>query len=122
MPRYVDGFVIPIPKKNLATYRKIARAAGKIWKEHGALEYMECVGDDVPFGKHTSFPRSVKLKPSETVWFSFIVFKSRRDRDRINAAVMKDPRMEQMASQFKGRPPFDGKRMIFGGFKAMVDM
>lgn len=122
MPRYVDGFVIPIPKKNLATYRKIARAAGKIWKEHGALEYMECVGDDVPFGKHTSFPRSVKLKPSETVWFSFIVFKSRRDRDRINAAVMKDPRMERMASQFKGRPPFDGKRMIFGGFKAMVDM
>jgi uncharacterized protein YbaA (DUF1428 family) len=122
MPRYVDGFLIPIPKKNLATYRKIARAAGKIWMEHGALQYLECVGDDVPYGKLTSFPRSVKLKPSETVWFSFIVYKSRRDRDRINAAVMKDPRMERMAKQFKGRPPFDGKRMIFGGFKAMVDM
>ena len=93
MARYVDGFVLPIPKKNAAAYRRMAQKAGKIWREHGALEYVECIGDDVKPGKHTSFPQSVKLKPGEVVWFSFIVYKSRKHRDRVNAKVMKDPRV-----------------------------
>ena len=93
MARYVDGFVLPIPKKNVAAYRRIAQKAGKIWREHGALEYRECIGDDVKPGKLTSFPQSVKLKPDEVVWFSWIVYKSRTHRDRVNAKVMKDPRM-----------------------------
>jgi uncharacterized protein YbaA (DUF1428 family) len=120
MANYVDGFVIPVPRKNLAAYRAIARKCAKIWKEHGALEYRECVGDDVKPGKVTSFPQSVKLKPGEVVWFSFIVYKSRKDRDRINAAVMKDPRIEAMGSP--ARMPFDGQRMIYGGFKVVVDV
>ena len=119
MAFYVDGFVFPVPKKNLAAYRKLARKAGKIWKEYGALEYRECVGDDVKRGKLTSFPQSVKLKPGEVVWFSWIVYKSRRDRDRINAQVMKDPRIAAMDSSIM---PFDGKRMIYGGFKVAVDV
>lgn len=114
---YVDGFVLPVPKKNLAAYRKIARQAGKIWREHGALEYIECVADDVKPGKYTSFPQSVKLKPDETVVFAWIVYKSRAQRDRINAKVMKDPRL-QMDSEAM---PFDGKRMIWGGFRVIVD-
>ncbi len=116
---YVDGFIVPVPKKNVEAYRKLARKAGKIWKEHGALEFKECIADDVKKGKWTSFPRSVKLKPTETVFFSFIVYKSRADRDRINAKVMKDKRLEGMMSMKD--MPFDGKRMIFGGFKVAVD-
>jgi uncharacterized protein YbaA (DUF1428 family) len=117
MADYVDGFVLPIPKKNLAAYRRIARKAGKIWREYGALEYRECVADDVKPGKYTSFPQSVKLKPNEVVWFSWIVYKSRKDRDRINAKVMKDPRIAKMGPEAM---PFDGKRMIHGGFKVSV--
>jgi uncharacterized protein YbaA (DUF1428 family) len=114
---YVDGFVLPVPKKNVAAYLKIARKAGKIWREYGALEYRECVADDVKVGKWTSFPRSVKLKPGETVIFAWIVYKSRAQRDRINAKVMKDPRLHMDMSSM----PFDGKRMIFGGFKVAID-
>ncbi len=115
---YVDGFVLPVPKKNLAAYRRIAQKAGKIWKEYGALEYIECVGDDVKMGKLTSFPQSVKLKPDETVVFSWIVYKSRAQRDRVNAKVMKDPRMAPMMDPKS--MPFDGKRMFWGGFKVFV--
>ena len=117
---YVDGFVIPVPKRNIAAYKRLARKAGKIWREYGALEYRECIGDDVKPGKYTSFPQSVKLKRDETVWFSWIVYKSRRDRDRILAQVMKDPRLEGMMDPKK--MPFDGKRMFFGGFKVAVDI
>jgi uncharacterized protein YbaA (DUF1428 family) len=117
---YVDGFVIAVPKRNVDAYRRIARKAGKIWMDHGALEYRECVADDVPMGKVTSFPRSVKRKPSETVVFSWIVYKSRAQRDRINNKVMKDPRMVKMMNSEK--EPFDPKRMIYGGFKTIVDL
>lgn len=115
---YIDGFVVPVPKENLAAYRKLARKAGKIWREHGALQYIECVADDVKPGKHTSFPQSVKLKDGETVVFSYIVYKSRRDRDRINKLVMADPRLQDMGP---GDMPFDGKRLIYGGFKLLVE-
>lgn len=120
MARYVDGFVAPVPKKKLPAYVRIARLAGKVWRDHGALEYVECVADDVKHGKHTSFPQSVKLKPGEVVFFSWIVYKSRAHRDRVNAKVMKDPRLGRMMDP--GAMPFDGKRMFFGGFKAMVDL
>ena len=116
---YVDGFVVPVPKKNIASYRAIARKAGKVWRDHGALEFRECVADDVKVGKRTSFPRSVKLKGNETVMFSYIVYKSRADRDRIMAKVMKDPRLAKMMDP--KAMPFDGKRMIYGGFKVLVD-
>ena len=116
---YVDGFIVPVPKSKLEAYRRLARKAGKIWKEYGALEFRECVADDVKKGKWTSFPRSVKLKPSETVFFSYIVYKSRADRDRINAKVMKDPRLAKMMDV--KAMPFDAKRMIYGGFKVLVD-
>jgi uncharacterized protein YbaA (DUF1428 family) len=116
--RYVDGFVLPVPKKNLPAYRRMAQKAGKVWREHGALEYVECIADDVKPGKHTSFPQSVKLKPGETVVFSYIVYKSRAQRDRINAKVMKDPRLAQMMDP--KTMPFDGKRMFWGGFKVLV--
>jgi uncharacterized protein YbaA (DUF1428 family) len=116
---YVDGFIVPVPKKSLAAYRRMARQAGKIWKEHGALEFRECVADDVKKGKWTSFPRSVKLKPSETVVFSWIVYKSRAQRARINAKVMKDPRLAKMMDVKS--VPFDAKRMIYGGFKVFVE-
>ena len=115
---YVDGFVIPIPEKNIPAYKKMSRKAGKIWREHGALDYVECVGDDVPVGKLTSFTRAVKLKPGETVIFSFVTYKSRADRDRVNKKVMADKRLAEMMRP--GAMPFDGKRMIFGGFKQMV--
>jgi uncharacterized protein YbaA (DUF1428 family) len=115
---YVDGFVLPVPKKNIEAYRKIAQKAGKVWMEYGALDYWECVADDVKPGKTTSFPQSVKLKPGETVVFSWIVYKSRAQRDRINKKVMADPRITAMGD--KGSMPFDGKRMIFGGFKSIV--
>ena len=120
MARYVEGFVLPIPKRNAAAYRRIAHKAGKIWREHGALEVRECMGDDVKPGKHTSFPQSVKLKKDEAVWFSWIVFKSRKHRDRVNAKVMQDPRLASMMDPKK--MPFDGKRMIFGGFEVRVDL
>src|SRR5918992_5892051 len=114
MASYVDGFVLPVPKKNIEAYRKVARKAGKIWREHGALEYRECVADDVKPGKTTSFPQSVKLKPDEVVWFSWIVYKSRKHRDQVNKKVMSDPRLDKMGAEAM---PFDGKRMIYGGFK-----
>ena len=116
--RYVDGYVVPVPKKKLEAYRRMAQKAGKIWREHGALEVVECVADDVKPGKHTSFPQSVKLKPGETVIFSYIVYKSRAQRDRVNAKVMKDPRLKSMMDP--AAMPFDGKRMFWGGFKELV--
>jgi uncharacterized protein YbaA (DUF1428 family) len=116
---YVDGFVVPVPKRNIGAYRRLARKAGKIWREHGALEYRECIADDVKPGKYTSFPQSVKLTASEVVWFSWIVYKSRRDRDRVNAKAMRDPRLADMMDPKK--MPFDGKRMFWGGFKVEVD-
>lgn len=120
MPRYVDGFVLPIPKKNAELYRRIARKAGRIWCDHGALEYRECIADDVKAGKTTSFPQAVKLRKDEVVWFSWILYESRKHRDRVNAAVMKDPRMQRMMGP--DAMPFDGKRMIFGGFEVKVDL
>ena len=120
MPRYVDGFVVPVPKKNIAAYRRMAKRAGKVWRDHGALEYVECMADDVKPGKWTSFPQSVKLKKGETVWFSFVVYKSRQHRDRVNAKAMKDKRLAAMMNP--KNLPFDGKRMFWGGFKTMVEM
>ena len=117
MAKYIDGFVVPVPKKNIEKYRKVAKLAGKVWKEYGALEYIECVADDVKPGKITSFPQSVKLKNGEVVFFSWIVYKSRASRDRINKKVMADPRIKNMGPEMM---PFDGKRMIYGGFKEMV--
>ena len=117
--RYIDGFVLPVPKKNLAAYRRMAQTAGKVWRDHGALEYVECVADDVKLGKLTSFPQSVKLKPSETVIFAYIVYKSRAQRDRINAKVMKDPRLANMMDP--KAMPFEAKRMFWGGFKSIVE-
>ena len=117
---YVDGFVVPVPTKNLAAYRRMSRKAGEVWREHGALEYRECVADDVKPGKLTSFPQSVKLKPDEVVVFSWIVYKSRTHRDRVNAKVMKDPRITAMMDP--KALPFDGKRMFWGGFKVMVEV
>jgi uncharacterized protein YbaA (DUF1428 family) len=115
---YVDGFIVAVPKKNLAGYRKLARLGRKVWREHGAIDYKECVADDVPMGKITPFPRSVKQKPGETVIFAWITYKSRADRDRINKKVMADPRLAGMDPK---NMPFDAKRMIFGGFKVMID-
>lgn len=117
---YVDGFVVPVPKKNLAAYRAMSRKAGKIWREYGALDYRECAADDVSAGKVTSFPRSVKLKPTETVVFAYILYKSRKDRDRINAKVMADPRLAKMMDPKK--MPFDARRMFYGGFKTIVSV
>src|ERR1700682_5044584 len=115
---YVDGFVVPVPKKNLKAYRSMARKAGKVWREHGGVDFRESVAEDVKGGKWLSFPRSVKLKPGETVIFSWIVYKSRAHRDRVNAKVMKDPRLAKMMNP--QAMPFDGQRMIFGGFKSLV--
>jgi len=120
MALYVDGFVLPVPKKNLAAYRKMARLAGKIFRELGALAYVEALADDVKPGKWTSFPQSVKLKPGETVVFSYIVYRSRRDRDRISARFMSDPRLKKYADP--RNMPFDGKRMFWGGFKTFVSL
>jgi uncharacterized protein YbaA (DUF1428 family) len=117
---YVDGFVLPVPKKNVKAYRSLARKAGKVWRDHGALAFHECIADDVKVGKWTSFPRSVKLKSGETVVFSWIYYKSRAHRDRVNAKVMKDPRIAKMMQNPKDMP-FDGKRMIYGGFKTLVE-
>ncbi len=115
---YVDGFIVPVPKAKLAAYRSLARKACKVWMEHGALDYQECIADDVAVGKVTSFPRSVKLKPDEIVIFSYIVYPSRKARDRTMAKVMKDPRLANMMNP--KAVPFDGKRMIFGGFRKLV--
>jgi uncharacterized protein YbaA (DUF1428 family) len=115
---YLDGFIVPVPKKKVAAYKKIATLAAKVWKDHGALEVIEALADDVKVGKWTSFPRSVKLKGSETVVFSYIVYKSRKDRDRIIAKVMQDERLAKFMQP--GAMPFDGKRMIIGGFKTIV--
>jgi uncharacterized protein YbaA (DUF1428 family) len=117
--QYVDGFVLPVPKDNLESYLEMARRAGEVWRDHGALEFRECVADDVKVGEVTSFPRSVQLEDAETVIFSWITFESREHRDRVNAAVMKDPRL---ADDMKPEAmPFDGKRMIYGGFEVAVD-
>jgi len=113
---YVDGFVLPLPKKHLAKYRRIAKSAGKVWKKYGALEYVQCLADDVQPGKLTSFPQSVKLKPDETVVFAYVVYKSRAHRDRVNKQVMADPMMKNMVKKL----PFDGSRMFWGGFKQLV--
>ena len=120
MAHYVDGFVLPVPTAKLDEYRKIARKAGKIWREHGALEYRECVADDVKPGKVTSFPQAVNLKPDETVIFAWIVYKTRKERDRINAKVMADPRLASMMDPKS--MPFDGMRMFWGGFKTIVEL
>ena len=116
---YVDGFVVPVPRKNLKAYKRMAMKASKVWRDHGALEVVECLADDVKKGKWTSFPRSVKLKPREVVVFSYIVYKSRKDRDRVMGKVMKDPRLADMMNP--KNMPFDGKRMIWGGFKTIVE-
>ena len=117
---YVDGFVVPVPTKNIDTYREMAQKCGAIWREHGALQFHECVADDVKPGQWTSFPQSVDLKDGETVVFSWIVYASRQQRDVINDKVMHDPRMKDMMDPAK--MPFDGKRMIYGGFETMVDL
>jgi uncharacterized protein YbaA (DUF1428 family) len=118
--RYVDGFVLPVPKKKLQVYRRIAQKAGKIWREYGALEYVECVGDDLNVKGVKTFLRLVKPKPGETVVFSWIVYRSRAHRDRVNAKVMKDPRLANMMDPKS--MPFDMKRMVYGGFKSLVDL
>jgi len=118
MASYVDGFVLPVPKKKLAAYRSMALKCAKIWREHGAVEYRECVGDDLAVKWATPFPRTVKVKPGETVMFSWIVFKSRAHRDRVNAKVMKDPRLTKMMATSAAL--FDCKRMVYGGFKTMI--
>jgi len=117
--QYVDGFVLPVPKKNLPAYLRIAKRAGRIWREHGALEYRECAGDDLTVKFGMPFPRLARLKAGETVVFSWIVYRSRAHRDRVNAKVMKDPRIKEMGDEKS--MPFDVKRMAYGGFKVMVD-
>ena len=117
---YVDGFVLPVPKKNIAAYRKMATTAGKVWREHGALDYKECIADDVKKGKSTSFPQAVKLKPGEVVVFSWILYRNRKHRDSVNKKVMKDPRIT--AQMDPKKLPFDARRMIWGGFNVAVDL
>lgn len=119
MSRYVDGFLVPVPKANIEAYRRMSQTAGEVWREHGAIEYVECVADDVPSGELTSFPQSVLLKEDETVVFAWITYASREDRDRINEAVMKDPRISCMGPD---NMPFDGKRMMWGGFTTIVEL
>ena len=118
--RYVDGFVLPVPKKNLQAYRSIAQKAGKVWRKYGALQYIEAAGDDLDVKFGVSFPKTIKLKPGETVVISFIAYKSRAHRDSVNAKVMADPRMKKMME--KGPMPFEVKRMVYGGFKLLVDL
>ena len=117
---YVDGFVVPVPKEKLDAYRAMAQEAGKVWREHGALRYRECIADDVKPGKLTSFPQSVQLQEGEVVVFSWIEYASRAERDAINEKVMKDPRLTAMMDP--ASLPFDGKRMIFGGFETMLEL
>ena len=120
MPLYVDGFLLAVPRKNLEKYRRMAKTAGKVWKEHGALEYRECVADDVKAKGAVSFPKGVKAKKSETVFFSYIVYKSRAHRDRVNKKVMQDPRILAMMPG-NAEMPFDLKRMCYGGFETLVE-
>ena len=121
MARYVDGFLLPVPRKKIEAYRRISQKAGKVWREYGALEYRECMGDDLNVKMGVSFPATVKVKPGETVVFSWIVYKSRAHRDRVNAKVMKDLRMKRMMED-PALMPFDVKRMRFGGFSVIVDL
>ena len=116
MAKYVDGFVLPVPKRNLSAYRRLAAKAGKIWREHGALDYKECVGDDLNIKMGMPFPRGIRSKPGETIVFAYIVYKSRAHRDRVNAKVMRDSRLKMPKSM-----PFDVKRMLYGGFNVIVD-
>ena len=118
MARYVDGFLLPVPRKNLAAYKKMSTTAGKVWREHGALEYRECVGDDLNIKFGRAFPKQVKLKPGETVVFSWIVYKSKAHRDRVNKKVMQDPRIKLEGTAM----PFDARRMSYGGFEVLVDL
>jgi uncharacterized protein YbaA (DUF1428 family) len=120
MPCYVDGFVLPVPKKNLEAYRRMSRRAGKVWREHGALDYRECAADDLPGKRGAGFPGAVKAKRNETVVFAWIVYKSRAHRDRVNAKVMADPRLAKMMGA--GEMPFDVARMLYGGFRAIVEV
>jgi uncharacterized protein YbaA (DUF1428 family) len=115
---YVDGFVLAVPKQNIDAYKEMARRAGEVWKEHGALAYVECIGDDVPYGELTSFPRAVQAKDDEVVVFAWIIYESREKRDAINAKVMEDPRLKAQMSDM----PFDGKRMIYGGFETFLQL
>jgi len=117
--KYVDGFVLAVPKKNLPAYLRLARQASKVWREHGALEYRECAGDDLNVKFGVPFPRLARVKPGETVVFAYIVYKSRAHRDRVNAKLMKDPRLAKMCDP--KNMPFDCKRMTYGGFKVLVD-
>jgi len=117
--RYVDGYVIAVPKKKLRAYASVARTAGKVWRDLGALDYKECAGDDLKVKFGIPFPRLMKIKPSETVVFSYIVFESRAHRDQVNAKVMKDPRLAKMMDP--KNMPFDTKRMVYGGFKVLID-
>jgi uncharacterized protein YbaA (DUF1428 family) len=116
MSRYVDGYVLPIPKKSIEAYRRLAQQAGRVWREHGALQYFECAGDDLKSKFGVSFPRRVRTRPGETVVFSWVVFRSKTHRDRVNAKVMKDPRIANMVKSM----PFDSKRMTYGGFRVLV--
>lgn len=118
--KYVDGYVLPVPRKNLTAYRRMAQKAGKVWMDHGALQVCECAGDDLKTKMAASFSATIKLKPSETVVFSWIVFKSRAQRDSVNKKAMKDPRLAKMMDMKS--VPFDTKRMVYGGFKTMVDL
>jgi len=118
MQNYTDGFVVPVPKKKIKAYVAMARKAAKIWKEYGALDYKECLGDDLKAAFGTPFPRGIRLKPAETVVFSWIVYKSKAHRDRVNKQIMQDPRMAAMCDP--KNPPFDFKRMLYGGFKVVV--
>jgi uncharacterized protein YbaA (DUF1428 family) len=120
MPNYIDGFVIPVPKKKLPAYLRMAKKASKIWKEYGALDYKECVGDDLDVKFGTSFPKGIKTKPDEAVVFSYIVYKSKAQRDSVNKKIMKDPRIAAMCDPKD--MPFDAKRMLYGGFKAAVEI
>ena len=120
MPNYVDGFVLPVPRKNMAAYLRMAKKASKIWKEYGALDNKECIGDDLNVKMGTSFPKGIKTKPGETVVFSYIVYKSKAHRDSVNAKIMKDPRIAEMCDPKD--MPFDCNRMLYGGFKAMVEI
>ena len=119
MAHYIDGYVIPIPKKNINAYRRLAQKAMKVWRDHGALEFRECVGDDLNIKMGLPFPRGIKIRPGDTVLFSYIVYKSRAHRDRVNARVMKDPRLANMMDP--KAMPFDVKRMMYGGFKTIVE-
>ena len=120
MPNYVDGFVMPVPKRKIAAYTRMAKKASKIWKEHGALDYKECLGDDLKIKFCMPFTKGIRSKPGETIVFAYIVYKSRAHRDQVNAAVMKDPRLNEMCDPKD--MPFDCKRMLYGGFKAIVEI